>query len=253
MQIEVPAGKKAYFVSDLHLGLPDAETSLRREKRFCQWLDTISSDASHLFIVGDLFDFWYEYKYVVPRGFVRTLGKLAELSDKGLPIFFFTGNHDQWMLDYFEVELGIKVFRDVQRFTFNDKKIIIGHGDGLGPGDYSYKRLKKIFTSPIARWLFSRLHPNFALWLGNKWSKNNRLLNGIHEEQFLGEEKEWLIGYSREALTKEHTDYFIFGHRHLALDYTLSNTSKYINLGDWLTFYSYASFDGNKVELLYFK
>jgi UDP-2,3-diacylglucosamine hydrolase len=253
MHFEIPSGKKVYFVSDLHLGLPDASASLRREKLFCEWLDAIRTDASHLFIVGDLFDFWYEYKYVVPKGFVRTLGKLATLRDKGLPIYFFTGNHDQWMHDYFESELDIKVFRDVQHFTFNDKKFIVGHGDGLGPGDYSYKTLKKLFTNPLLRWCFSRLHPNFAIWLGNKWSKNNRLLNGTHEEQFLGEEKEWLIGYCRAILSNEHADYFIFGHRHLALDYTLNDKSRYINLGDWLTLYTYATFDGNNAELHYYK
>lgn len=251
MQLSIAAGKKVYFVSDLHLGLPDAASSLQREKRFCRWLDEIKQDAAYLFILGDLFDFWYEYRYVVPKGFVRTLGKLAELSDHGLTIYFFTGNHDQWMLDYFEKELNIRIFRTHQRIQINNHSFIIGHGDGLGPGDYKYKSLKKVFTNPVARWCFSRLHPNFALWLGNKWSKNNRLLNGVHEEHFLGEEKEWLIGFCREELKKQHTDYFIFGHRHLALDYALNEQSRYVNIGDWLRFYSYAEYDGDTLTLKY--
>lgn len=252
-QLSVPDGKKVYFVSDLHLGLPDAQTSLAREKLFCQWLDEIKKDAAHLFILGDLFDFWFEYKYVVPKGFVRTLGKLAELRDSGIPISFFTGNHDQWMRNYFQTELQIPVFTKHQVIIINNKKFIVGHGDGLGPGDYRYKMLKKIFSNPTARWLFSCLHPNFALWLGHKWSKNNRLLNGVHEEQFLGEQKEWLIGFCREELKNQAVDYFIFGHRHLALDYVLNEKTRYINLGDWLHFYSYASYDGNELQLLYYK
>ncbi len=253
MQLTVPPNRKIYFVSDVHLGLPNALISLEREKLFCKWLDEISKDASHLFIAGDLFDFWYEYKHVVPKGFVRTLGKLAQLADNGLPIFFFTGNHDQWMNDYFEKELSVRVFRDVQSFQINHKKFIIGHGDGLGSGDYSYKILKLVFTNKVVRWCFSLLHPNFALWLGNKWSKSNRLLNGKHEEKFQGEEKEWLIGYCRKELKKTDINYFIFGHRHLAVDYPLTEKSRYINLGDWLVYYSYATFDGNEVQLHYYK
>lgn len=242
---------KIYFVSDLHLGLNAVDASREREQKFIKWLDEISKDATQLFILGDLFDFWFEYKHVVPKGFVRTLGKLAMLKDSGLSIEFFTGNHDQWMRDYFESELGIPVHRKPQSYNFNGKKFIVGHGDGLGPGDRGYKAMKSVFTNPAANWAFSRLHPNFAMWLGKKWSENNRLLNGKHEEHLQDESKEWLIGYCREVLQKEHVDYFIFGHRHLAIDYKLNERSRYINLGDWLSFYSYAVFDGNNLELKY--
>lgn len=245
--------KKIYFISDLHLGIPDEKKTLEREKLFCKWCDEIKNDAAELFIVGDLFDFWFEYKHVVPRGFVRTIGKLAELSDGGLPITFFTGNHDQWMTDYFEKELKIKVNRKPQQYEWNGKKIYVGHGDGLGKGDSGYKMMKLIFNNQFLKWMFTRLHPNFAVWLGKKWSRNNKLLNGKHEEKFLGEDKEWLIGYCRNILLKEHFDYFVFGHRHLAMDYNLSETSHYINLGDWLSFYSYAVFDGEKLALKYYK
>ena len=242
---------KIYFVSDLHLGLNAVHSSVERERRFVNWLDGISQDATELYILGDLFDFWFEYKHVVPKGFVRTLGKLALLKDSGLPIHFFTGNHDQWMTGYFERELGIPVYRKPKSLECNGKKFIVGHGDGLGPGDRGYKAMKSVFTNPAANWAFARLHPNFAMWLGKKWSENNRLLNGKHEDELQDESKEWLIGYCRDVLQREHVDYFIFGHRHLALDYKLNERSRYINLGDWLSFYSYAVFDGNDVQLKY--
>jgi len=249
----LPEGKKVYFASDLHLGIPDKEKSLAREKKFIKWLNEIRNDAACIFIVGDLFDFWFEYKRVVPRGYVRVLGKLAEIRDSGIPIYFFTGNHDQWMRNYFEEELNIPVYHHPVQVELSGKKFFIGHGDGLGKGDYGYKFLKKIFTSKIAKWLFARLHPNFGIWLGNYWSRNNRLINGVEEEKFLGEEKEWLIGFAREKLRTEKIDYFIFGHRHLALDYKLNEQSRYINLGDWIRFDSYAVFDGNDVQLKYYK
>jgi UDP-2,3-diacylglucosamine hydrolase len=245
--------EKIYFISDLHLGLPNRAESLARERLFCKWCDEIKHDAKEIFIVGDLFDFWFEYHQVVPKGFTRTLGKLAELSDAGIPISFFTGNHDQWMLDYFETELNIKVYREPEQFLWNNKRFYIAHGDGLGKGDNGYKMMKALFTNPLLQWLFSRLHPNFAVWLGKKWSKSNRFLNGKHEEKFLGEEGEWLIGYSREILKKEPIDYFIYGHRHLAIDYKLNDTVRYVNLGDWLSFYSYAVFDGKELILKYYK
>ncbi len=249
----VESGKKIYFASDLHLGVPTREKSLAREKLFIKWLDEVSKDAQCIFILGDLFDFWFEYKQVVPKGFVRVLGKLAELRDKNISIYFFPGNHDQWMKNYFTEEMDIPIFEKEVSFECNSKKFLIGHGDGLGPGDYKYKVIKKIFHSPFFRWLFARVHPNFGVWIGKKWSYNNRFLNGEVKENFLGEEKEWLIGYSREMLKKENYDYFIFGHRHLALDYPLNEKSRYINLGDWLKFYSYAVFDGKNLELKYYQ
>ena len=244
---------KVYFASDLHLGIPDAVKSRERELRFIKWLDEIKQDAAALYIVGDLFDFWFEYKQVVPRGFVRVLGKLATMRDEGLPIYFFTGNHDQWMKNYFETELNIPVYHHEVRIELLGKKFLIAHGDGLGPGDNGYKLMKKIFNSRFSRWLFARLHPNFGIWLGKYWSRNNRLINGVDEENFLGEEKEWLIGYCREVLKTDDRDFFIFGHRHLALDYKLNDKSRYINLGDWISYNSYAVFDGSQLELKYFK
>ena len=244
------AGKKIYFISDLHLGAPTPEASLIREKRFVKWLDEISKDAEELFVVGDLFDFWFEYKRAVPRGFVRCLGKLAELSDKGIKITVFTGNHDMWIFDYLPAEIGCELYREPITREWNGKKFYIGHGDGLGPGDYGYKFIKKVFANKACQWLFARLHPNFGIWLADFWSKKSRMHTGGDDAQFLGEENEWLAIYSKEVLDNEHFDYFVFGHRHLPLDLTVGENSRYVNLGDWISYYSYAEFDGELLHLI---
>ena len=245
--------KKIYFISDFHLGAPDYETSLVREKRIVAFLNKIKDSASHIFILGDLFDFWYEYKKVVPKGFVRILGKLAELTDSGIIIKFFVGNHDMWMSGYFEQELNIEVFHEPHEFVFNNKNFFIGHGDGLGPGDHKYKFLKKIFRNKISQALFGALHPAAGIGLADYMSRKSRATTGKTDEVFLGESKEWLIIFSKQMLKTKHYDYFIFGHRHFPLDYKLSDTSRYINLGDWIKYNSYAVFDGITTELKYYK
>ena len=242
-----------YFASDLHLGIPDYNASLEREKRFVRWLDLVQSDASAIFIVGDLFDFWFEYRQVVPKGYVRVLGKLAALRDKGILVYFFTGNHDQWMRNYFQHELGIPVFHEPQRITIGGKQFLIAHGDGLGPGDHGYKFLKTLFRGRFSRWLFGMLHPDIGVWLGKRWSKNNRLINGNDQAEFMGEEREWLVQFARTVLKTDPIDYFIFGHRHIVLEYQLTETCKYINLGDWIKFNSYAVFDGKALTVKLFE
>ncbi|HEY5463972.1 MAG TPA: UDP-2,3-diacylglucosamine diphosphatase [Hanamia sp.] len=251
--MQIHSSKKIYFLSDFHLGAPDYESSLVREKRVVQFLDEIKNDAAVIFILGDLFDFWYEYKRVVPKGFVRILGKLAELTDSGIIIHFFVGNHDMWMNGYFEKELNIDVYHDPKEFEFNGKKFLIGHGDGLGPGDHRYKFMKKIFRNHFSQWLFGILHPSAGIGLANYFSRKSRAATGKEEEQFLGDEKEWLIIYSKEMLKKKHYDFFIFGHRHLPIEYKLNNESVYINLGDWINYNSYAVFDNGELTLKYYK
>lgn len=243
--------KKIYFLSDFHLGAPDHASSLEREKKIVKFLEGIRYDASEIFILGDLFDFWYEYKKVVPKGFVRILGKLAEITDSGIPIHFFVGNHDMWMKDYFEKELNIKVYFNPVAFTRNGKQMLIGHGDGLGPGDHGYKFIKKIFRNKACQWLFGVLPPFVGIGLANYFSRKSRVQTGMSDETFLGEDKEWLILYCREVLKKERYDYFVFGHRHLPIDFSLDNTSRYINLGDWIRYDSYAVLDGGELSLCY--
>jgi UDP-2,3-diacylglucosamine hydrolase len=239
--------KKIYFLSDFHLGAPDHASSLEREKIIVRFLDEIKNDASEVFLVGDMFDFWYEYSRVVPKGYVRLLGKLAELSDAGIQLHFFVGNHDMWMKGYFQKELNMPVYFEPKEFERNGQKFLIGHGDGLGPGDHGYKRLKKIFRNPVCQWLFGILPPVIGVGIADYMSKRSR--QQTTEEKFLGEEKEWLLIYCKETLQKSFYNYFIFGHRHLAIDYRLSEASRYINLGDWIRYFTYAVFDGEKLEL----
>ena len=241
--INTTAGKKIYFASDQHLGAPTPEISFPREQKFVAWLNKVQKDAEAIFLLGDLFDFWFEYKTVVPKGFVRVLGKLAEISDKGIPIYFFIGNHDLWMNDYFEKELNIPVFRSPQEFCINNKKFLIGHGDGLGPGDNGYKFMKKIFTFPLFKWMFKWLHPDLGVRLGHYMSVKNKLISGDDDAKYLGDENEWLVLYCKEKLTTQHYDYFIFGHRHLPLNIDLKENSKYINLGDWIQYFTYGEFN----------
>lgn len=240
--------QKIYFLSDFHLGAPDPKSSLIREKKVIAFLDEIRQDAHTIFLVGDLFDFWYEYRKVVPRGYTRLLGKLAELSDSGIRLHFFVGNHDMWMKDYFQKELNIPVYFGQQTFSFSDKKFLVAHGDGLGPGDRGYKMLKKVFRNPLCQWIFGVLPPNIGMGLANYFSRKSREATGQHEEVFLGEDNEWLITYSKEVLKQEHYDYFIYGHRHLPIDFNI-NGSRYINLGDWVQYFTYAVFDGQQLSL----
>lgn len=244
-----PTQKNIYFLSDFHLGAPNYESSLIREKKVVAFLTSIQATAQEIFIVGDMFDFWYEYKNVVPKGYTRLLGKLAQLSDAGIKIHFFVGNHDMWMNGYFEQELNIAVYRQPKILERFGKKIYIAHGDGLGPGDSGYKFLKKIFRNPICNWLFGAAHPSIGIGIANYFSKKSRQKTGSNDAVFLGEENEWLIIYSKEMLQKKHFDYFIFGHRHLPLKLQLNNNSHYINLGDWITNFTYAVFNGENIEL----
>jgi UDP-2,3-diacylglucosamine hydrolase len=247
--MQLAQGKKVYFSSDNHLGAPSSQESLPREKKFVRWLDEVKEDAAAIFLLGDLFDFWFEYKTVVPRGFVRVLGKLAELSDSGIPIYFFVGNHDLWMRDYFKTELNIPVYYEPKAFEFNGKRFFIGHGDGKGPGDKGYKRMKKVFTNPFFKWLFRWLHPELGMRLAQYLSVKNKLISGEEDKKFLGEDKEWLAQYARRKLETEHFDYFVFGHRHLPLEIDLENNSTYFNLGDWISHYTYGVFDGQTFRL----
>jgi UDP-2,3-diacylglucosamine hydrolase len=277
--IALQKDKKIYFSSDFHLGYPDHQTSLARERKVVAWLDSIKSDAQVVFLVGDIFDFWFEYKNVVPKGFVRLLGKLAELADSGIEIIIFSGNHDIWMFDYFTKELGIKVYREFQEYSIGSEKLAVGsqsqdktlitnnqqerlpspittfyvvHGDGLGPGDYGYKCLKKIFESKLSQWAFGWIHPHVGISLATWWSGSRKDEERIKRElQFRGD-NEWLWSFAKEQEALKHHDFYIFGHRHLLLDLPVNDNSRYINLGQWAyddeNSYHFAVFDG--VELV---
>ncbi len=239
-----------YFASDFHLGLDSRIPSKKREEIIISWLEEIKYDVSELYLIGDTFDFWFEYAQVAPKGHIRLLGKLAEVSDAGVPIFMFTGNHDMWMFGYLEKEIGVTVIKKPLIKNIQGLKFYIAHGDGLGPGDKAYKFIKLLFSNSINQWLFSRIHPNLGILLMKFFSKKSR-----DSEQeivaFKGPDNERLIQYSEELLEKQYFDFFIFGHRHLPIDHILSNNqSRYVNTGDWIHHFSYAKLENNELKLL---
>ncbi|MEM8566999.1 MAG: UDP-2,3-diacylglucosamine diphosphatase [Bacteroidota bacterium] len=246
-------GKSIYFASDFHLGAPDESSSRSREKKIVRWLDFIRKDAHSIYLLGDIFDFWFEYAQAVPKGFVRLQGKLAEMVDSGIPIYFFSGNHDMWMFDYFPKEFGIPVFHKEQLLDVSGQKLLIGHGDGLGPGDRLYKILKAIFRNKFCQWLFARIHPNLGIRIASYWSKSSRINNVKKgEDEFKGDE-EFLLQYCRQQENREHHDFYVFGHRHLPLNIDISPNCKYINLGEWVNYCTYGRYNGSKFELLTFE
>jgi UDP-2,3-diacylglucosamine hydrolase len=242
---------KIYFASDAHLGYPNHSESLPREKRFVKWLESVRIDASEIFLLGDIFDYWYEYKKVVPRGFTRLLGKISEITDSGIPVHFFTGNHDISITDYLPTETGVTVHYEPLKITLNGLKFFLGHGDGLDPSDKVYLRMRKIYVNPAFQWFFSKLHPNFTIWFAHKWSYNSRSSKMLPE--FKGEENETMIQFARKTLQEEDFNFFIFGHRHIPLDHSLNDHCRIVYLGDWLTHYTYAVLDGQNLELKKFE
>jgi UDP-2,3-diacylglucosamine hydrolase len=242
---------KLYFASDFHLGTGTYADCREREARLVRWLDAIKDDAAEVFLMGDVFDFWFEYKTVVPKGYIRFLGKLAELADSGVKLYFFKGNHDMWMFDYFEKELKATIISNELEMERDGKKFYLHHGDGLGPGDNFYKLLKNIFRSRLCQWLFARFHPNLGVGIANYWSSHSRIANAKRDGK--PGEQEWLVAYSNELLKSHFYDYLIFGHRHMPFDIKLSDKSRYINLGEWVFGNTYAVFDGNDVTLHHFE
>ncbi len=248
----MPVKGKIYFVSDVHLGAPALKNNRERELRFARWLDSIENDVSALFLLGDIFDFWYEYKKVAPRGFSRILSRIAGLTDRGIPVHFFTGNHDVWVFDYLPGETGVILHRKEFITEINGKKFFLAHGDGFDPDDKGYLFLKKIFVNKTLQWLFSRLHPNFAFYIAHKWSKSSRLGKMDEKEEFKVK-NEGMYKFAANYLQKEYVDYFIFGHRHQMVNEKIDSKTNFILLGDWINYNSFGVFDGEKFELKIFK
>lgn len=251
LDIPYQEGKQIYFASDIHFGEPNYETSRARERKVLRWIKSIEADAQAIFLVGDVFDFWFEYKHVVPKGYIRFFGKIAELVENGIEVYVFTGNHDLWMNDYLEKELGVTIFRDRVVVKCNGKKFFVAHGDGLGPNDTKYKLLKKVFTNPVCKWLFRWVHPDIGIKIANLWSRRSRIGHNLEENKHLRDE--WLSLYAQRKLETAHYDYFIFGHRHIPLEHQLNEKSTYINLGDWIENDTYAAFNGKDLELKYYR
>lgn len=245
-------GKKIYFLSDAHLGATVLPDNRDREKKLVHFLQSIREECEALYLLGDMFDFWFEYKRSIPKGFVRFLGELARFTDDGIPVHFFTGNHDIWAFDYLARECGVSLHFENELFTLHGKRFMIGHGDGLNPLDKKYLKLKRLFNNRFLQSCFRLIHPDLGIKLANSWSSHSRLKdNGkIEADDYRGEEREGIVVYCKKELEVQHIDYFIFGHRHLPLNIPLTGNSRYINTGDWISHYSYAVFDGNSVELM---
>lgn len=238
-----------YFLSDFHLGIPNLVKSQEREKRIVAFLDEIKPHAKAIFLVGDLFDFWFEYKYTVPKGYVRLLGKIAECVDSGIEVHVFTGNHDMWMFGYLAEEIGVIIHTHPIVLELNGKKFMVGHGDGLGPGDHGYKFIKKVFSNKVCQWLFACMHPDFSFRMANYWSKKSRNANQDSDEVYKGDDSEYLVQFTRHFPEEKGIDFFIFGHRHLPLDLEVRPGVRYLNLGDWIRYQTYAHWDGCNLVL----
>ena len=251
IHILLPSQKKVYFASDFHLGGCKKDSD-QRERRIIRWMEKIKIDAAYLFLVGDIFDFWFEYRTVIPKGFLRFQAKMMNLIEMGIKIIIFTGNHDMWMSDYFTKQINIDIFRKPQVFHFNEKKIFVAHGDGLGPGDFRYKILKKIFTNSLCNWLFSAIHPSIGMkiattWAAYSWKKH------LRRPHIYSHKKEYLWQFAKKIQTSQHHDYYVFGHRHIPLNLPVDEKSRYINLGEWIEKSTYAVFDGNILSLKTFR
>ena len=255
---ELKKGEKIYFASDFHLGIPDHALSLKRERLLVAWLESIRKDAKEIYLMGDLFDFWFEYKTVVPKGFVRLFGKLAEITDSGIDVHLFKGNHDIWAFDYFAQELNIKLHRECQIKVFNGQHLFLAHGDGLGPGDKGYKMLKKVFEFKPNQWLFKWVHPDIGTRLALYFSRRSRYANNLQEADWESNggrsiSDERLYQFSKDKLLiNPFINYFVFGHQHKPVDEKIGPECRMIILGDWLHNFTYAVFDGEDMSLHHF-
>lgn len=243
--------KNVYFLSDAHLGSRAINTRRTHERRLVNFLEQIRHQAAAIYLLGDMFDYWYEYKHVVPKGYTRFLGKISELTDSGIEVHFFAGNHDLWIGDYLEKECGVILHRHELTCEIYGKVFFLAHGDGLGDFDWKYRTLRMLFHSKTLQRLFSAIHPRWTVELGLEWAKHSRMkrIEG-KEPEYMGEDKEPLVRFSKEYLQSHpEINFFIFGHRHILLDLMLTHTSRMIILGDWVKEFSYAVYDGENLFL----
>ena len=239
--------KSIYFLSDAHLGSWAIEHRRMQERRLVRFLDSIKEKAGGVYLLGDMFDFWYEYKYVVPKGFTRFLGKISELTDMGVEVHYFTGNHDIWAYDYLAEECGVILHKQPQTIELYGKIFYLAHGDGLGDPNKSFKVIRSIFHNKTCQWLFSGLHPRWGMWFGLTWAKHSRMKHGMGGDppDYMGDDKEHLILYTKKYIQyHSNVDYFIYGHRHIEVDKQLTKKARVIILGDWISQFSYVVYDG---------
>jgi len=243
-------GKKIFFASDTHFGLRLNEDPRKTERRFVDWLDNIKEEAGALYLLGDMFDYWFEYKTVVPKGYTRFLGKLAEFTDAGIPVFIFTGNHDIWMFGYLSEEIGATIITSPIEVELEGKRFYLAHGDGLADPRWSFRFFRYFFKNKFCQWMYKLVHPDLTVPLGHAWSRHDRLKRINNEaDGYLGEEKEYLVRFAKNHPNRDNIDYFIFGHRHFMLDLAIPANKRIIILGDWINHFSYAVFDGEHLYL----
>lgn len=243
--------KNIYFLSDAHLGSLAIDHGRTHERRLVRFLDDIKHKAAAVYLLGDMFDFWYEYRYVVPKGYTRFLGKLSELTDLGVEVHFFTGNHDIWMYGYLHDECGVIIHTKPLLTEIYGKLFYLAHGDGLGDPDRKFGFIRRVFHNPLCQRLFSGLHPRWGMWFGLHWAKHSRLKRGGRTEPpYMGEAHEPLVLFTKQYMrTHQDIDYFIYGHRHIQLDLLLLHKSRMMIIGDWITQFSYVVFDGEHIFL----
>lgn len=248
--------KKIYFVSDAHLGARFHQDPREVELKLVRWLDQIKADAQSVWLLGDMFDYWYEYKYVVPKGHVRFLGKLAELADSGIEIHLFIGNHDIWMFDYLPQEIGAIIHREPLTIDLWGKRFFLGHGDEVDYRSRAFRLIRWVFRNRFCQWLYAAIHPRWTFGFALGWSLNSRKkgLQKYPVYEFQGEDNEYMISFARDYLkTNPSINFFIFGHRHLLLDFPLNKTARLIITGDWMTIFSYVEWDGETLAIKRFE
>lgn len=247
---------KIYFAADAHLGSLAFKSHLYNEKKLVRWMDSIKADCEALYLLGDMIDFWFEHKLVIPKGYARFFGKIAEFTDAGIPVYWFTGNHDIWLFNYVQKELGVIVYDRPLEITLHGKKFYMAHGDGLGDPSLQFRMLRKIFHNRFCQILFAAIHPRQSIGFGLEWAKRSRLKREREPEVYLGEDKEYLIQFAKKntaELKERAADFYIFGHRHILIDLAISSKSRVIILGDWIHQFSYGEFDGNNFQLKIFE
>ena len=243
--------KPVYFLSDAHLGCLAIHHQRTQERRLVNFLDSIKDKASAIYLLGDIFDFWYEYKTVVPRGYTRLLGKISELTDSGVEVHFFVGNHDLWQNDYLEKECGVQLHHRECTMEINGKVFFLAHGDGLGTRDWKFRCLRAMFHSKICRTLFASIHPRWGMTFGREWARYSQLKHQREgEPQYMGEDREELVVFACKYLsTHPEVNYFVFGHRHIEHDMNLEGAARLLIIGDWISRYTFVRFDGNELTM----
>ena len=242
-----------YFISDAHLGCRAIEHQRTQQRRLTRFLDQIKDKAEAVYMLGDMFDFWFEYRQVVPRGFTRFLGKVSELTDSGVEVHWFVGKHDMWMTDYLECECGVTIHREPCLVEIYGKEFYLSHGHhvDIAPGDWRTRLMFRMFESTFVRRMATLIHPDLFVDFGLNWARHSRMRHMAQgEEPYKGEHDERMVTFAKQYLaTHPSVNYFLFGHRHIELDLMLTHECRLLILGEWYSHFTYVSFDGSTLVM----